>query len=78
MEFSGVGWSCSNAIRKSREIIILWKKDTIEPIFIFKGEGFIRIQLIWKNNFCYVVNVYPACSISLKNIMWRVGSRWRL
>lgn len=71
MEFSGVGWSCSNAIGQSGEIIILWKKDTIEPIFIFKGEGFIRIQLIRKNNICYVVNVYSACSISLKNIMWR-------
>lgn len=65
-----VGWSCSSAIGESRGIVALWRNESIEPIFSFKGENFMGVKINW-NNLYYVVNIYSACSISLKRILWR-------
>lgn len=36
-----VGWLCSSVLGQPRGIITLWSNEFIEPIFSFKGGGFL-------------------------------------
>ncbi|KAI5414676.1 hypothetical protein KIW84_040231 [Lathyrus oleraceus] len=65
-----VGWSSSNVIGMSEGTITMWNLNSVEDIFSFKGEGFLGVEIMWKNNLYYIVNVYLVCNLSLKRIMW--------
>lgn len=54
----------------SRGLIILWKFGSIQPMFCFMGEWFIRIGTIMQGNLCYFINVYSSCILNRKRALW--------
>ncbi|XP_058740866.1 uncharacterized protein LOC131613193 [Vicia villosa] len=65
-----IGFSNSNSEGRSGGIITLWKKDRMEVIYSFKGDGFLGIKVRWKENLYSVVNIYSSCDISKKKSTW--------
>ncbi|XP_058776659.1 uncharacterized protein LOC131650978 [Vicia villosa] len=63
---TNVGFSFSNSIGRSRGIINLWRKDRVEVLHSFKGEGLLGIKVGWKENVYYVVNIYSSCFLNKK------------
>lgn len=58
-------------IRKAcRGVVILWKTRELEVLCSFKGVSFLRIKVIWKEKFYYLFNVYSACVLSMKRVLW--------
>ncbi|XP_058770682.1 uncharacterized protein LOC131644227 [Vicia villosa] len=65
-----VGYSFSDSIGRSGGILTLWRKDMMEVLNSFKGEGFLGIKVKWKENFYYVVNIYSSCVLQKKKDLW--------
>lgn len=66
-----VGWYNNNALGQSGGIITMWNLESINTIFFpFKGEGFLGLKLICKNEVYYAVNVYLTCDLSSKRKLW--------
>ncbi|XP_058747040.1 uncharacterized protein LOC131620033 [Vicia villosa] len=65
-----VGYSFSNSIGRSGGILTLWRKDRMEVLNSFKGEGYLGIKVKWKENFYYVVNIYSSCVLQKKKELW--------
>ncbi|KAI5435689.1 hypothetical protein KIW84_022205 [Lathyrus oleraceus] len=66
-----VDWIAKDYFGRSGGTLILWKKYFIQPIFSFKGEGFIDINFNYKGMHIYLVNVYSSCLILKKRRLWR-------
>ncbi|XP_058726991.1 uncharacterized protein LOC131598402 [Vicia villosa] len=67
---SDVDFSFSESEGRSGGILILWKASSVSVVLSFRGKGFLGIKVCWKKKFFYLVNVYAACSLPLKRIMW--------
>ncbi|XP_058741126.1 uncharacterized protein LOC131613476 [Vicia villosa] len=61
-----VGWSYSSSTGNSGGITTLWKEESVEEIFSFKGEGFLEVKLCSKGICFYVVNIYSPCALEQK------------
>lgn len=59
-------WSAKGAKGSSGGMLTLWNATCFNFLCSFEGEGFIGIQLNWKNKIVYVVNVYSYCFIQNK------------
>ncbi|XP_058759359.1 uncharacterized protein LOC131632631 [Vicia villosa] len=55
---------------RSGGLLTIWRKDVVEVLSSFKGEGFLGIHVQWKNHLYYVVNIYSPCDLSRKKILW--------
>ncbi|XP_058783019.1 uncharacterized protein LOC131657664 [Vicia villosa] len=66
-----VGYSFSNSVGRSGGWIILWNSINMEVISSFRGDGFLGIKVLWKNDIYYVVNVYSSCDIIKKKLLWQ-------
>lgn len=51
-------------------LIILWNNRIMEVLFSFRGSGYLRIKVRWKDKLYYVCNVYSYCVLSLKRGLW--------
>ncbi|XP_058765777.1 uncharacterized protein LOC131639291 [Vicia villosa] len=67
---SDIGFSFSNSEGFSGGMICLWKVGNVEVISSFKGEGFLGIKVIWKDNAYYILNVYSSCLLAKKKELW--------
>lgn len=67
-----IGFSFSNSEGRSGGLITLWNKDYVKEISSFKGDGFLGVKVIWKDDFYYIVNIYSSCDISKKKRLWEV------
>lgn len=38
----------------------------------FKGDGFLGIKVIWKEDVYYIVNIYSSCDFIKKHRLWDV------
>lgn len=54
----------------SGDILTMWKKGMVDVISIFKGNGYLGIKILWKNDFYYIVNIYFSCDLMEKRILW--------
>ncbi|XP_058726467.1 uncharacterized protein LOC131597819 [Vicia villosa] len=68
---SEVEYSFSNSVGRSGGIITLWKKDDMEVLSSFRGEGFLGIHVSWKGDRYYVINVYSSCDMNKKKELWK-------
>lgn len=66
-----IDYSFSKAEGMSGGLLILWKVSSISQIFSFRGTGYLGIKVSCNNKFYYFVNVYSACMLSLKRVLWR-------
>lgn len=64
-------WIAKDYFGRSGGSLILWKKYFIQPIFSFKGEGFVDINFNYKGMHIYLVNVNSSCLILKKRRFWR-------
>ncbi|XP_058778886.1 uncharacterized protein LOC131652909 [Vicia villosa] len=67
---SEIGFSFVNSEGRSGGLITMWKKNTMDVLFSFKGEGYLGLKVCWKEDFYYVVNVYSSCDLSKKKVLW--------
>ncbi|XP_058755007.1 uncharacterized protein LOC131628158 [Vicia villosa] len=67
---SDIGFSYSNLVGRSGGIITLWRKDRMEVLYSFKGEGFLGLKVRWMENTYYIVNIYSSCDLSKKKSLW--------
>ncbi|XP_058750108.1 uncharacterized protein LOC131623108 [Vicia villosa] len=65
-----IGFSFSNSVGRSGGLITLWRKDKMEVLLSFKGEGFLGIKVCWKEELYYIVNVYSSCDLNKKKVIW--------
>ncbi|CAK8571504.1 unnamed protein product [Lathyrus sativus] len=65
-----IDWASCNMSGLSGGLIILWKKEVINPLLSFRGDGFLGVKVLWKRNLYYMVNIYSPCSINLKRKLW--------
>lgn len=63
---SKVGYSFSNSPGLSGGIVTLGNKEKLEVSLSFRGEGFLRIKVNWKDDWYYVINVYSSCDLEKK------------
>lgn len=65
-----VQWIEKDAQGRSGGLIILWKYDLFESLFSFSLEGFMGINVEWKEKLYYIMNVYSSCCIMKKRKIW--------
>ncbi|XP_058775832.1 uncharacterized protein LOC131650119 [Vicia villosa] len=65
-----VEWSCLDANGASGGILTMWKKDFFNPIFSFRGEGFLGICAEKEGKLIYFVNVYASCEFNTRKRSW--------
>lgn len=61
-----VEWTSKHSQGKIVGLLIMWKTNLFNPVFSFKGEGYVVINVVWKGISIYLVNVYSSCSIHTK------------
>ncbi|XP_058742024.1 uncharacterized protein LOC131614460 [Vicia villosa] len=65
-----VDFSASNSEGMSSGLITLWNARIMEVLFSFRGPGYLGIKVRWMNRIYYVCNVYSACTLTLKRVLW--------
>jgi len=69
---SNINWIHKNADNGAGGILTIWDNNAFKLEYHYIGNGFIIVQgiMLDKNQLIVVVNVYSACSLSEKRIMW--------
>ncbi|XP_058783185.1 uncharacterized protein LOC131657846 [Vicia villosa] len=67
-----IDYSFSEAEGMSGGLLILWKVSSISVVFSFCSIGYLGIKVSWNNRLYYFVNVYFACTLSLKRVLWKM------
>jgi len=72
-----VGWLHYEGDNGGGSLLSMWHKDAFIYDSHVMGKGFIAIsgQLVKANCRCVVVNVYAACSLREKKVLWEELSR---
>lgn len=65
-----IGYSVSDSEGLPGGLLILWKVSTVEVLSSFRGSGFLGIKFRRCEQVCYIVNIYSACSLTLKRVLW--------
>lgn len=63
---SKVEWTSFRSRGMFRGILIIWSEGSLELNYSFRGDGFIDMDVGWKGNSYYRVNVYSPCNINKK------------
>lgn len=67
---TSIRYSFSNSKGLSGGLLTLWRERDLEVIYIFKGEGYLGINVVWKIHIYYIVNVYSSCILLKKKELW--------
>ncbi|XP_058751965.1 uncharacterized protein LOC131625083 [Vicia villosa] len=65
MDFS---FSASEGL--SGGLLSIWRTQTVSVLASFSRPGFLGSKVLWKGDYFYVFNVYSACALPLKRILW--------
>lgn len=65
-----IDFSISSLKGLSKGLIILWKVSSVEVLCRFHGEGFLGFKVRWEDSLYYIINVYSACSFSMRHALW--------
>ncbi|XP_058776769.1 uncharacterized protein LOC131651118 [Vicia villosa] len=65
-----VGFSFLKAEGLSGGLLSIWKNQSVSVISSFAGIGYLGNKVSWNGGIFYIVNVYSACSISDKRVLW--------
>lgn len=61
----------SGAIWVVGGVAIMWGKDFLNISFSFRGEGYVGVNVVWRGQEIFLVNVYFLCRYDLKKRWWR-------
>lgn len=76
-----VEWMHMDSVGASGGSIILWRKNTLEPILSYKGTSYVGIKALFKGVCINFTNVYATWNSVVRRDMWisilsRRNSNW--
>ncbi|XP_058754420.1 uncharacterized protein LOC131627572 [Vicia villosa] len=64
-------FSFSGSEGLSGGLLTIWRTQSVTVVASFSGPGYLGSKVMWKGNVYYIFNVYSACTLSLKRILWK-------
>lgn len=64
-------WVANDAVGQSKGLLSIWKKDILEVISTFNGNGFLGVEAKQGDKKIYLINVYSLCSLFGKRELWK-------
>lgn len=68
-----VSWKMNPFINSAGGLLCLWSSDAFQLNNVFRGQGFLGLERVWKerNRDAVIVNVYSPCDLEGKQRLWK-------